>query len=240
MSNRLLKVIENRDASALAKLAGEAPASNIAGIVNPEAESLVNDLFKNLKQVFPAASQTNLRSLLDENAAKQQWIAAFAENGIRSREQLSAGMQHARASGSPFWPSPGQFIAWCKQGALKAAGLPDEDELYVLTMTYARHRGGYVSAEAYPWTSSAAYWMVTTLYDHMRHENWSEAQLRKGCGTELKLMAKRIEAGEKIPAPVARIPQMSVKSAMSKSDGLRKVAELREKLGLKKGNSDVG
>lgn len=236
MSNRLLKVIENRDASALAKMAGTEPATNVTGMVNPDAEHLVDALFKQLKQVFPAASQTNLRSPADESAAKKQWIVAFAENGIRSREQLSAGMQYARANGSPFWPSPGQFITWCKQGALKAAGLPDEDELYVMTMTYARRRGGYVSAEAYPWTSSAAYWMVTNLYDHMRHENWSEAQLRKGCGTELKLMAKRIEAGEKIPAPVARIPQMSVKSAMSKSDGLRKVAELREKLGLKKAN----
>lgn len=233
MSN-LTRIIDSRDGSALARMVGSAPEA--VKMVNPEAEKMVDALFKNLKQVFPAAVSTTFRNPADEVAAKRQWIAAFAENGIRSREQLSAGMQHARASESPFWPSPGQFIAWCKQGALKAAGLPDEDELYVMTMTYARRRGGYISAEAYPWTSSAAYWMVTNLCDHMRHENWSEVQLRKGCGTELKLMAKRIEAGEKIPAPVTRIPQMSVKSAMSKGDGLRKCAELREKLGLKKVN----
>lgn len=235
MSNRLLKVIENRDGSALARMVGDTPATNVAGMVNPDAEQLVDALFRQLKQVFPAATQTNLRSPADESAAKKQWIVAFAENGIRSREQLSYGMQFARANGSPFWPSPGQFIAWCKQGALKAAGLPDEDELYVMAITYTRRRGGYVSAEAYPWASVPAYWMVTNLCDHMRHENWSEAQLRKGCGTELKLMAKRIESGEKIPAPVARIPQMSVKNAMSKSEGLKRVAELRAKLGLKGG-----
>lgn len=234
MSNRLLKVIEKQDASALARMAGPAPATNVTGMVNPDAEQLVDALFKQLKQVFPAATQTNLRTPADESAAKKQWIVAFAENGIRSREQLSAGMQFARASGKPFWPSPGQFIEWCKKGAHKASGLPDEDELYVMTMTYARRRGGYVSPEAYPWPSSVAYWMVTTLCDHMRHESWSEAQLRKGCATELKLMAKRIELGETIPQPRARLPEMSVKSAMSKSEGLRKVAELREKLGLKK------
>jgi hypothetical protein len=51
-----------------------------------------------------------------KRTAKQQWIATFAENGIRSREQLVAGMQKARASVSPFWPSPGQFVAWCREG----------------------------------------------------------------------------------------------------------------------------
>ncbi|MEG3392458.1 replication protein P, partial [Salmonella enterica] len=30
-----------------------------------------------LKQIFPAATQTNLRSDADERVAKQQWIAAF-------------------------------------------------------------------------------------------------------------------------------------------------------------------
>ncbi|WP_407568592.1 replication protein P [Pantoea sp. GABEPS69] len=34
-------------------------------------------------------------------------------------------MKHARASGSPFRPSPGQFINWCKDGENGAAGLPD-------------------------------------------------------------------------------------------------------------------
>ncbi|WP_264768732.1 replication protein P, partial [Klebsiella pneumoniae] len=71
-------------------------------------------LFKQLKQLFPAAEQTNLKTAQQETDAKRQWIAAFAEGGIRTREQVSAGMRHARASESPFWPSPGQFIKWCK------------------------------------------------------------------------------------------------------------------------------
>ncbi|WP_369788343.1 replication protein P [Rouxiella sp. WC2420] len=231
MSNRLLKVIEQRDSTLLAKMAP--PDNTPAKVVNLEAERMVDSLFRQLMKVFPAAAQTTLKTDADLSAAKKQWIAAFAENDIRTREQLSAGMQHARASESPFWPSPGQFIAWCKEGALKAAGLPDENELYVLTMTYARKRGGYVSPEAYPWPSPAVYWMVTTLCDHMRHESWSEAQLRKGCGTELKLMAKRIDAGETIPQPRARIAQMSVKSALSKSDNLKKLHEICAKHGLR-------
>ncbi len=232
MSNRLLKVIEQRDGTLLAKMA--LPDNAPAKVVNLEAERMVDSLFRQLMKVFPAAAQTTLKTDADLSAAKKQWIAAFAENDIRTREQLSAGMQHARASESPFWPSPGQFIAWCKEGALKAAGLPDENELYVLTMTYARKRGGYVSPEAYPWPSPEVYWMVTTLCDHMRHESWSEAQLRKGCGAELKLMAKRIESGETIPQPRARIAQMSVKSALSKSENLKKLHEICAKHGLRR------
>ncbi|UKY39252.1 hypothetical protein KFZ74_22465 (plasmid) [Pantoea dispersa] len=49
-------------------------------------------------------------------------MAAFVENGIASKEQLSAGVQRARTSGSPFWPSPGEFIQWCRKGEYSAAG----------------------------------------------------------------------------------------------------------------------
>ncbi|MDT1817634.1 replication protein, partial [Acinetobacter baumannii] len=70
-------------------------------VVNISAERLVDALFKQLKQLFPAAEQTNLKTAQQETDAKRQWIAAFAEGGIRTREQVSAGMRHARASESP-------------------------------------------------------------------------------------------------------------------------------------------
>lgn len=227
MSN-LTRIIENRDGSALARMAGSAPEA--VKMVNPEAEKLVDALFRNLKQVFPAAVNTTFRDPNDEVAAKRQWIAAFAENGIRSREQLSAGMQHARASESPFWPSPGQFIAWCKQGAIRASGLPDAAELYDMVMDYAKRRGLYTSPEAFPWSSNAAYWMVTKLYSEMRGLNLSESELLKHCGKELAAMAKRVEANEPIPAPVVQIPKLHI--PVSNEKGLDKIAELRAKLNM--------
>ncbi|EPB9884048.1 replication protein P [Yersinia enterocolitica] len=230
MSNRLLKVIENQDASALARMSGPAPAENVIGIVNPEAEKMVDRLFKSLKQVFPAASQTNLRSQSDEDAAKKQWIAAFAENGIRSLEQIQAGMQYARANGSPFWPSPGQFITWCKQGATRAAGLPDADELFDMVMDYAKRRDMFSSAEAFPWPSNPAYWMVTKIYSQQRVQGLSEQNLRKRCGKELTEMSKRIEAGEPIPAPVVQIPKLHI--PVSNEKALDHIAELRAKLNM--------
>ncbi|BEG52759.1 hypothetical protein VEV11M_11520 [Escherichia coli] len=117
--NNVFTAIQNRDGEALSRMSGyEHQYVNNDNVVNMSAERLVDALFKQLKQLFPAAVVTNLKTPEQEVAAKQQWIAAFAEGGIRTREQVSAGMRHARASESPFWPSPGQFIKWCKDSKM--------------------------------------------------------------------------------------------------------------------------
>ncbi|PVZ79525.1 DNA replication protein [Serratia sp. S1B] len=249
MTHRLRKAIAKRDALTLAEIYRQ-KTTNVQSIVNPDAERLVDVLFKQLKQVFPAASQTNLRSEADESAAKKQWIAAFAENGIYRREQLSAGMQHARASESPFWPSPGQFIAWCKQGASRLFGLPDDRELYDMVMKYSAERGYYQSADhysgqsysgqsypwqSYPWQSNACWLMVTQLYSEMRGLNLTEAELRKRCTKALAAMTQRLEAGEDLPAPVAMITRLY--TPVSNEQGLQYIATLRKKFNFSSGSS---
>ncbi|RRW77645.1 DNA replication protein [Pantoea dispersa] len=229
---QLVTAIQNRDSSALARMAGNGPQPVDRG-VHEDVEKLVNALFTNLKQVFPASVSTAWKNPNDEAAAKRQWIAAFAENGIHNRQQLSAGMREARASGSPFLPSPGEFIAWCKKGASVAAGLPDEDTLYSLVMTYCAKRGGYVTAEEYPWGSNAEYWMVTGLYSMMRANNLSESELRIKCRTELRKMSQRVEAGEEIPEPRKQLLKLSIPSTTEKAQ--EGVAMLRAT--LKRGRS---
>jgi hypothetical protein len=228
----LVTAIQNRDDGALARMAGEGPQPVDRG-VHEDVERLVDALFSNLKQVFPASVSTAWKRPEDEAAAKRQWIAAFAENGIHNRQQLSAGMREARASGSPFLPSPGEFIAWCKKGALVAAGLPDEDTLYSLVMTYCAKRGGYVTAEEYPWGSNAEYWMVTGLYSMMRANNLSESELRVKCRSELRKMSQRVEAGEEIPEPRKQLLKLSIPSTTEKA--LEGVALLRAT--MKRGKS---
>lgn len=219
----LVQAIHNRDSNALARLAGENKEPDRG--VNNESERLVDILFDNLKQLFPASVSTALKDPRDEAAAKRQWIAAFAENNIRSREQLKSGMQHARASASPFWPSPGQFIAWCNQLAIP--GLPDTNQLYDMVLEYEIKRARYSSPEKYPWESNACYWMVTKLYDVKQSYNLTNTELRKRCTEELRKMAHRIESGEEIPAPVVQIPKLHI--PLSNDKGLAKIAELRAK-----------
>jgi len=179
-------------------------------LVDSNAERLVDTLFASLKVIFPASFSTVLKHPRDEATAKRQWVAAFIENGFTSGHQLSAGMKCARASVSPFWPTPGQFISWCRKGDYVAAGLPDEDALYDMVIEYCARRGLYHSPEAYPWQDNTHYWMVTSLYSQMTSHNLSEGELRKACEKELEKMSRRIREGESIPPPRAQLEKFYV------------------------------
>ncbi|HCM1978353.1 TPA: phage replication protein [Salmonella enterica subsp. houtenae serovar 47:z36:-] len=201
MKPELYRAINNRDGAAMANMAGGNPEHG--RVVNSDAERLVDALFMQLKQIFPAATQTNLRSDADERVAKQQWIAAFSENGIRTREQLSAGMQKARSSQSPFWPSPGQFISWCREGS-GALGVSVDD----IMGEYWRWRKlvfRYPTSEQFPWRDKNPlyYHVCLELRRRGTEGQLSEKELIRAAGDILHDWEKRVLAGKPIP-PVRR------------------------------------
>ncbi|EIK0452602.1 phage replication protein [Salmonella enterica] len=201
MKPELYRAINNRDDAAMASIAGGNPEHG--RVVNSDAERLVDALFMQLKQIFPAATQTNLRSDADERVAKQQWIAAFSENGIRTRKQLSAGMQKARSSQSPFWPSPGQFISWCREGS-GALGVSVDD----IMGEYWRWRKlvfRYPTSEQFPWRDKNPlyYHVCLELRRRGTEGQLSEKELIRAAGDILHDWEKRVLAGKPIP-PVRR------------------------------------
>ncbi|EGZ5754165.1 phage replication protein [Salmonella enterica] len=201
MKPELYRAINNRDGAAMASIARGNPEHG--RVVNSDAERLVDALFMQLKQIFPAATQTNLRSDADERVAKQQWIAAFSENGIRTREQLSAGMQKARSSQSPFWPSPGQFISWCREGS-GALGVSVDD----IMSEYWRWRKlvfRYPTSEQFPWRDKNPlyYHVCLELRRRGTEGQLSEKELVRAAGDILHDWEKRALAGKPIP-PVRR------------------------------------
>ncbi|HGB3977700.1 TPA: replication protein P [Salmonella enterica subsp. diarizonae serovar 50:k:z35] len=201
MKPELYRAINNRDGAAMASIAGGNPEHG--RVVNSDAERLVDALFMQLKQIFPAATQTNLRSDADERVAKQQWIAAFSENGIRTRKQLSAGMQKARSSQSPFWPSPGQFISWCREGS-GALGVSVDD----IMGEYWRWRKlvfRYPTSEQFPWRDKNPlyYHVCLELRRRGTEGQLSEKELIRAASDILHDWEKRALAGKPIP-PVRR------------------------------------
>lgn len=206
MSSQLMTAINNRDAAAMARMAGG--SYDPQKLVNTEAESLVDSLFRQLKQIFPASTQTNLRTDAEEKTAKRQWIAAFAENGIKTREQLASGVRHARASASPFWPSPGQFVKWCKDSK-SVLGVDIADvmaEFHRYSREKHMHMGG---AEQFPWSHEVMYWVVTDTRRAMYQRQLSEAEVEKYAAKKLDEWASKVAAGEKIPAPVIALENNS-------------------------------
>ncbi|EMA4784704.1 DNA replication protein [Providencia rettgeri] len=224
MKPNLATVIANRDAGALARMA---QSSTPQKVVNPQAEQLVDVLFRNLKQIFPASVNTIFKNESDELAAKRQWIAAFAENGITTREQLQNGMRHARASDNPFWPAVGQFIKWCKQEDFTQLGLPTETELYEVFKKYCSERGW----RRFNWPSNACYWIVTKVYSEMRSRNLSDSEVIKLCASELKVMANKIKSGEKIADPILQLESAVIPTKRDKA--LSIIADLKNKHGFK-------
>ena len=197
MTMQLMSAIQNRDGQAMARMAGSYDPQNV---INIEAENLVDALFRQLKQIFPAASQTNLKTDADEKTAKRQWIAAFSENGIRTREQLSAGVRHARASASPFWPSPGQFIKWCKDSnsVLGVSIVDVMSEFHRYSREKSLHVGG---PENFPWSHEVMYWVITDTRRAMYQRQLSEAETEKFAAKKLEEWALKVASGEKIPSP---------------------------------------
>lgn len=83
-----------------------------------QVAQIINGVFSQLLATFPASLANRDQNELNE--IRRQWVMAFRENGITTMEQVNAGMRVARRQERPFLPSPGQFVAWCKQsgGAL--------------------------------------------------------------------------------------------------------------------------
>lgn len=203
--NNVFTAIQSRDGDALARLTGsDRQYAGSDNVVNITAERLVDALFKQLKQLFPAAEQTNLKTPAQETAAKQQWIAAFAEGGIRTREQVSAGMRHARASESPFWPSPGQFIKWCKDSKM-VLGVSIEDvmgEFHRYAKEKSFQPGG---PERFPWRHPVMYWIVCDTRRAMYQRQLSEIEVEKHARKLLDEWAAKVADGHQIPDPVLSI-----------------------------------
>ena len=83
--------------------------------VTPQTAEVVNDLFRRLRGIFPAWRQA-WPSTEALDAAKAEWIKEFADEGIRSLEQIEFGIQKCRKLKKPFAPSVGEFIAMCVAG----------------------------------------------------------------------------------------------------------------------------
>ena len=74
--NNVFTAIQNRDGEALSRMSGyEHQYTN--------NERLVDALFKQLKQLFPAAVVTNLKTPEQEVAAKQQWIYLYRYRDVQ-------------------------------------------------------------------------------------------------------------------------------------------------------------
>ena len=52
------------------------------------------------------------------NQAKRDWLNAFMENQINDMRLINYAFSRLLATPNPFMPTVGEFIAWCREGAI--------------------------------------------------------------------------------------------------------------------------
>ncbi|NUF50493.1 replication protein P [Gilliamella sp. ESL0250] len=174
------------------------PVDRKTYVIN-EIEKQFNQIFIELKAVFPAITAV-IKTQSDLDTFKKQWLLSFAENGITTLRQFEIGMKKARQQSTPFVPSPGQFISWCKEGEASDIGLPTVAQVMREFNKYSAEIGfSCQTAEQFPWSHPVMYWIVTDLRKHMRQYNQSEFEVEKRAEMLIKKWAKKLSNGEVIP-----------------------------------------
>ncbi|MEG9531377.1 replication protein P [Mannheimia indoligenes] len=171
-------------------------ANNPNGKLSGEIENLVDRIFDQLPASCPSIQYWTEKQIA---TAKQQWILGFAENGIRTVEQVRQGMKGLRAKTDDFVPSIGKFIQWCNTIDYHELGLPDLEQLLRRLNHFSSF--GFTEIQDFQFRSNAEYLLLTDLQARKTKHNWGDETLRNQAEKALVAIAKRIMNGEQIPPP---------------------------------------
>ena len=156
--------------------------------VTPQTAEVVNDLFRRLRGIFPAWRQA-WPSTEALDAAKAEWIKEFADEGIRTLEQIEFGIQKCRKLKKPFAPSVGEFIAMCVPGP-EDFGMPSAAGAWMeaLMETYS-HEGVRIAANA------------TGLFD-LRAAKQEDKGLRQRFDHNYAVVIRRAQEGQPLDGKI--------------------------------------
>lgn len=136
------------------------------------AVRLIDRMFIRLKSIFPAWKQA-FASEAEYNETKQVWLEELFKAGVVNPQSLKRGLDLAAKSESPFFPSVGQFIAWCEFENYHELGLPTPEELSSRIQKYF----GYAKEpHNFKFRSKAEYYLLKTIYDGYGKKKWEDCQ----------------------------------------------------------------
>ena len=112
-------------ATAGRKLAKQSDQTTWTGEPSDDDRKIINRLFESLTAMFPG-SQSQLSDPEMVRTMKRTWLQAIVANGVATEDHIRRGLLNASKHTSPFLPSVGQFIAWCKPAP---TALPEHKQL---------------------------------------------------------------------------------------------------------------
>ncbi|MFL9087840.1 replication protein P [Escherichia coli] len=193
-----------------------------------QVAQIINGVFSQLLATFPASLANRDQNELNE--IRRQWVLAFRENGITTMEQVNAGMRVARRQNRPFLPSPGQFVAWCKQSG-GALGIT-VDQVITEYWDWRNRSFEFTSSEHFPWSQPVMYHICVELRHRSTERQLTHGELAREAGDLLDMWERRVTEGKPVPpvrraiaAPAAEhgptpIQQLQAKYNRNKSNGM--------------------
>ena len=164
-----------------------------------QVAQIINGVFSQLLATFPASLANRDQNELNE--IRRQWVPAFRENGITTMEQVNAGMRVARRQERPFLPSPGQFVAWCKQSG-GALGIT-VDQVITEYWDWRNRSFEFTSSEHFPWSQPVMYHICVELRHRSTERQLTHGELAREAGDLLDMWERRVTEGKPVP-PVRR------------------------------------
>lgn len=176
-------------------------------VVSIETAEVVNNLFRRLRGIFPAWRQA-WPSTEALDAAKSEWIKEFADEGIRTLEQIEFGIQKCRKLKKPFAPSVGEFIAMCTPGP-EDFGMPVPADAWIeALMSMYSHEAVKIAAEA------------TGLFD-LRESTQTNKGLRERFDRNYTIVLRRAQSGQPLDGKILTgIGHDSQKTELERADQL--------------------
>lgn len=221
--------LRNHDCEQMSRIAHNMPEQYEE---RPRLEHLAlifNNIFNELRVAFPA-SMANFRTQGDVNEFRRQWLLAFQENGIYSMDQVEAGMRVARSQERPFLPSPGQFVAWCKE-EICLLGIT-VDEVMAEYWKWRRLVFRYPTSEQYPWPAPVLYHICIELRRQSTDRQMTEKELHQAAANCLAGWEKRVSEGKPIPPVRRAIAAPAKASGPTPAEMLKAQYEQRKSAGL--------
>lgn len=185
---------------------------------------LIDRMFIRLKSIFPAWKQA-FASEAEYNETKQVWLEELFKAGIVNPQSLKRGLDLAAKSESPFFPSVGQFIAWCNNYDNHELGLPTQEELEARLQKYF----GYAKEpHSFKFRSKAEYYLLKTIYDGYGKKKWEDCQ--KAMPKILSEVIEKVKTGFEFP----EIPELLEQKpkVISPEVSRNGVAKIKEIMGI--------
>uniref|UniRef100_A0A914Z5G5 Replication protein n=2 Tax=cellular organisms TaxID=131567 RepID=A0A914Z5G5_9BILA len=107
--------------------------------------------------------------------------------------QVDAGMRIARRQERPFLPSPGQFVAWCKQSG-GALGV-NVDQVIAEYWEWRNRSFEFISSEQFPWSQPVMYHICVELRHRSTERQLTHGELAREAGDLLDMWERRVTEG---------------------------------------------